>query len=235
MKNAPAHDDGSAVIDPINLMLDTVTFHEVIYTLDWHPPNHISFVDNVKLRKLHQSSKIQDPSTVKILDTVVFQGSDGHPMEQTLWPRHAVQNTSGAELHPKLKFFPGAKKVYKGTNPDLDAYSALLDNEKKAPSSDLKMFIDEVGATDVYVSGLATDFCAGATALDAMLLGYRTIFVEDALRGVSPDGIQRTKRKILEGDGVLVDVAKVGNMVKGLDRRPELGLYLARQIQKKRN
>ena len=36
-------------------------------------------------------------------DTVVFEGVNGQPMKQRLWPRHCVQESWGAELHKDLK------------------------------------------------------------------------------------------------------------------------------------
>jgi len=46
------------VVEPINRLLDSVEFDSVYYTLDWHPENHISFVDNVSTRRLHSSSHV---------------------------------------------------------------------------------------------------------------------------------------------------------------------------------
>lgn len=47
------------VIDPINKLLETVTFDVYCYSLDWHPDDHLSFVDNVHDRKLHESSPVR--------------------------------------------------------------------------------------------------------------------------------------------------------------------------------
>ena len=41
-------------------MLDEVKFDTVVYSLDWHPANHVSFVDNVALRKLHKDNKVRE-------------------------------------------------------------------------------------------------------------------------------------------------------------------------------
>merc|ERR1712214_145106 len=60
--NCPAGEKGEEVVEPINKMIDTVKFNEVAYSLDWHPANHISFADNVTLRKLDESSPIKDPA-----------------------------------------------------------------------------------------------------------------------------------------------------------------------------
>ena len=50
--------NGNDVLKPINKMLDTVPFDSVFYSLDWHPENHVSFIENVHLRKTHPSSNV---------------------------------------------------------------------------------------------------------------------------------------------------------------------------------
>ena len=47
------------VVSPINKMIDTVPFNVLTYSLDWHPSDHLSFADNVTIRKLHESSKVR--------------------------------------------------------------------------------------------------------------------------------------------------------------------------------
>ena len=46
------------VVAPINRMIELVPFDAFYYSLDWHPQDHISFIDNVKLRKLDADSKV---------------------------------------------------------------------------------------------------------------------------------------------------------------------------------
>jgi len=132
--NCPAGQNGEDVVSPINRLIDTVPFDMHCYSLDWHPSDHISFVDTVHLRKLHTDSTLQDPSKANMYDTVVFEG-DGKTlpylkMEQTLWPRHCVQESWGAELHKDLKVHPSGRVIHKGVNPDIDSYSAFFDNAK---------------------------------------------------------------------------------------------------------
>ncbi|RVE52563.1 hypothetical protein evm_002682 [Chilo suppressalis] len=88
------------VVEPINRLLDTVPFDAVFYSLDWHPPDHVSFIDNVHMRELHPSSPVS-ADKAQAYDTVVFAGPP--PMKQRLWPRHCVQDTWGADLHKDLK------------------------------------------------------------------------------------------------------------------------------------
>ena len=61
IKNCPAGQNGEEVVPPINRLLDTVPFTMHCYSLDWHPADHISFIDNVKMRKLSPESKVLMP------------------------------------------------------------------------------------------------------------------------------------------------------------------------------
>lgn len=46
------------VVDPINKLIDTVEFDAVFYSLDWHPSDHVSFIDNIKQRPIHPTSPV---------------------------------------------------------------------------------------------------------------------------------------------------------------------------------
>lgn len=100
LKHCPAAEDGYDVVIPINNILSQKLFDNVIYTLDWHPPDHCSFVDNVHKYPVHESSPI-GAKEAKTFDTVVY--SEPIVVQQKLWPVHCVQNTWGAELHNDLK------------------------------------------------------------------------------------------------------------------------------------
>ncbi|XP_047994001.1 uncharacterized protein LOC125232396 [Leguminivora glycinivorella] len=222
-----AQQDGSEVVEPINRLLETIPFDCVFYSLDWHPPDHVSFIDNVHLRELHVSSPVSADKAAAH-DTVVFAGPP--PMRQKLWPRHCVQDTWGAELHPDLKVVDGAVKVYKGTNPEVDSYSVFWDN-KKLSDTTLSHELRARGATDIYICGLAYDVCVGATIADALAIGYRAILIDDASRGVDLSDIEKTKNTIINNNGVIVNSDQVAAMVDGRDRRPELGYKLAMELK----
>lgn len=83
----------------------------MFYSLDWHPSDHISFIDNIKTRALHESSPL-DADSAQVFDTVVFEGPP--TIKQRLWPRHCVQDSWGSELHKDLKIVENSVKVYKG-------------------------------------------------------------------------------------------------------------------------
>lgn len=60
------------VIDPINKLIDTVEFDAVFYSLDWHPADHVSFIDNIKQRPIHPTSPVSINVRVR-LPPVRFQ------------------------------------------------------------------------------------------------------------------------------------------------------------------
>jgi nicotinamidase/pyrazinamidase len=107
----------------------------------------------------------------------------GHASFETLWNPHCVQNTEGAEFVPALDTSRVAHVFLKGTDPAVDSYSGFFDNEHKR-STGLGDYLRAQGVTDVFICGLATDYCVKFTALDALRLGFRTTVVADACRGV---------------------------------------------------
>ncbi|XP_058795712.1 nicotinamidase isoform X2 [Phymastichus coffea] len=228
IKKCAARHDGSEVIEPINKLLDSVPFDNVFYSLDWHPDDHVSFIDNLNLRELDESSGITKEEA-RVYDTVTFKGPP--ILKQRLWPRHCVQDSWGAELHRDLKIVEHGVKVYKGTNPEVDSYSVFWDNKKLSETS-LSSQLQERGVTDIYVCGVAYDVCVGATAIDALASGYRTILIDDACRGVDLVDIEKTKANVIGSHGVIVTSGQVKAMVEGRDRRPELGYKLAMEINK---
>ncbi|KAK7869347.1 hypothetical protein R5R35_012893 [Gryllus longicercus] len=227
ISHCSAKQNGAEVIEPINKLLDTVDFDAVVYSLDWHPSDHVSFIDNIHLRKVDSSSP-KSSEEAKVYDTVIFEGPP--PMKQRLWPRHCVQESWGAELHKNLKVVDNAIKVYKGTNPDVDSYSVFWDN-KKLSDTTLCSELKQRNATDIYVCGLAYDVCVGATAADSLASGYRTILIDDCSRGVDLEDIEQTKKNVTSHNGVIVDSSQVKAMVEGRDRRPELGYKLAVELK----
>ena len=155
--------DGDKVIPVANQL--QAAFPLVVATQDWHPPNHGSFAAN------HPGKK-------------VFEQIDLNDLPQTLWPVHCVQGTPGAELAPELQTENITKIFPKGTDPDIDSYSGLFDNGHRK-STGLGEWLKVQGVTEVFVCGLATDYCVKFTALDAAQLGFKTCFIEDASRGVN--------------------------------------------------
>ncbi|CAH1725196.1 nicotinamidase isoform X1 [Aphis gossypii] len=228
ISNCSAQQNGLEVIEPINHLLDTVNFDSVFYSFDWHPIDHISFIENLSLRPLDSSSQIK-ADNAKLYDTVIFEGSP--KIKQRLWPKHCVQDSWGAQLYKDLKVVDNAVKIYKGTISDVDSYSVFWDN-KKLTQTTLGTQLAQLNATDIYVCGLAYDVCVGATVADALSIGYRTILIDDCCRGVDLNDIEKTKNHVVKNHGVIAQSHEIKTMVEGRDRRPELGYKLALEIEK---
>jgi nicotinamidase/pyrazinamidase len=155
--------EGDQVIPVVNRLQPH--FDLVAATRDWHPPDHVSFVTQHEGRQ---------PGEV----------IQHHGLDQILWPVHCVQGTPGAELHPDLDRNRIDNVIEKGVDRDLDSYSGFFDNGHRKATG-LGDWLKEQGVTDVYVCGLATDYCVKFTALDAADLGFATYLIRDGSRGVN--------------------------------------------------
>lgn len=140
-------------------------FEWVIATQDWHPANHSSFAAN------------NPPKNIG--DVIELYG-----LPQILWPVHCVQNTIGANFVPNLSTTHIKAVFQKGTDPNIDSYSGFFDNGKRK-STGLGSFLLQQGITDVYIMGLALDYCVKFSALDAVSLGFNTYLIADACRAVN--------------------------------------------------
>ena len=85
--------------------------------------------------------------------------------------------------------------IRKGTKSEVDSYSAFSD-PKKLVITELERTLRRKDVTDLYICGLAWDYCVGNTALDAQDLGFRTIVIEDCTRGLDEGKIQGMKNDI---------------------------------------
>ncbi len=101
LRDAPAGQDGLQLIQPMNAFLDATSgaFDKTVYSIDWHPANHVSFLSNAGLREHRVVSG--DDRDLKVLDVVEFRGPPA--FNQTLWPDHCVQGSDGAKLYDDLK------------------------------------------------------------------------------------------------------------------------------------
>jgi nicotinamidase/pyrazinamidase len=182
--------EGDRVVEAINCMQSE--FDLVVATQDWHPAKHGSFAAN------HPG---HSPG-----EQIELAG-----LPQILWPVHCVQDTPGAELHPGLDRSRIARVFHKGTDPSVDSYSGFFDNGRRT-STGLGDYLKDQGVTDVYVCGVATDYCVKATVLDAVALGFKTHLLEDGCRGVElrEGDVQRAVEEMRRQGVVIVQ----GNIVE---------------------
>jgi len=161
-------------------------FELVVATQDWHPPDHGSFAAN------HPAKK---PGDRIILDGI----------EQILWPVHCVQNTHGAEFAPSFDTSRIAHIFHKGIDPRIDSYSTFFDNAHRRHTG-LAHYLEKRWIKDIYLLGLALDYCVKYSALDARQLGLNTHVILDGCRGIElePGDIGRALDEMKEADAVLL-------------------------------
>ena len=158
--------DGDAIIPVVNALQSQ--FDLVVATQDWHPAGHQSFASS-------HAGRAQ------------FEEIDLHGLPQVLWPDHCTQASMGAALAPALHSERIEAIFRKGTNPEIDSYSAFFDNGHRK-STGLADYLRGRGVTEVFVAGLAADYCVYYSALDALEAGFATTVITDATRAISADG-----------------------------------------------
>ena len=185
--------DGDQVVAVANRAMKK--FDLVVATQDWHPATHGSFAANHPWR--YPGSKI------------MLNG-----LEQILSPIHCVQGSFGAEFVQELDTSKFEKVFVKGTDPSIDSYSGFYDNGRRK-STGLAEYLRQRGIEEVYILGLALDYCVKYSVLDALEEGFKTYVILDGCRAVNlqeGDGERAVEEMVAKG---AVVVAAAGIKVKG--------------------
>lgn len=157
---------GHEIVPLINLVAGR--FGALVVTQDWHPVDHHSFASNHADRA--PFSRVEMPYG-----------------EQVLWPEHCVQGSEGAEFHEDLLVEGADMVLRKGFRAHVDSYSAFFENDRTTPTG-LAGYLRERGFSDIFLAGLATDFCVAFSAIDAARLGFGVTVLEDACRAIDIEG-----------------------------------------------
>lgn len=175
--------EGDAIL-PVVARLLTGPFPHAFATQDWHPADHLSFAS-------------QHPGRAPFESVSMPYGP------QTLWPDHAVQGSRNAGLHPALPQAGIELILRKGFRREIDSYSTFFENDHRTPTG-LDAWLRARGVRRLFLAGLATDYCVGWSAEDAVRLGFDVVVVQDACRGIGlplPEGgttLDATRRRLGE-------------------------------------
>jgi nicotinamidase/pyrazinamidase len=177
---------GDEVIPIANALMPR--FPLVVASQDWHPADHASFASQ------HPGSR---PGAI-----IELRGS-----KQVVWPDHCVQHTHGAEFPPELNVAGIHHVVQKGTDREVDSYSAFFDNDRQTPTG-LENFLHRKHVTGICVVGLATDYCVKFSVLDARECGYAVTVVREGIRGVGlqPGDCDRAVKEMQTAGARLIGV-----------------------------
>ena len=181
---ALAVNEGDLIIPRINALMDE--FSTVVLTQDWHTADHSSFAD------MHPGAE-------------PFTQIDMPYGKQTLWPRHCVQGSAGAEFHAELRTDPAHLIIRKGFRSAIDSYSALFENDHTTPTG-LQGYLTARGITKLTLVGLATDFCVAFSALDAARLGFDVTVLEGACRAIDLGGSLAVQKDAMRHAGVALNL-----------------------------
>ena len=173
---------GNEIIDIVNSLIPQ--FDVVVATQDWHPVNHKSFAS-------------------QHIDKQVFEMIDLNGLPQVLWPNHCVQGSFGAEFYKELNANAIEAVFRKGMDVEVDSYSGFFDNGRRNTTG-LTGFLKEKLITEVYVCGLAGDFCVQYTANDALQQGFKTYLIPDAIRSINAVDFDKIKDEFVKNGGFLL-------------------------------
>ncbi len=125
--------------------------------------------------------------------------SDSPEYRDGSWPPHCVQNTPGADWCATLDMPMNAILVSKGDDPGREAYSAF-----QVDRFDLAQFLRLRRVERLFITGLATEYCVRQTILDALAAGFTVYLLEDAVRGISPEGAASALREMREAGAIVI-------------------------------
>jgi nicotinamidase/pyrazinamidase len=174
--------DGDRIVPVVNVLIER--FEHVVLTQDWHPAGHSSFAST-------HAGKAP-------FETITMPYG-----EQTLWPDHCIQGSPGADFHPGLEWSKAEMVIRKGFRGDIDSYSAFFENDHTTPTG-LAGYLKERGIGKITLCGLATDFCVGFSALDAIRSGFEVAVMLEASRGIDLGGSMGAMLDRMKQQGVML-------------------------------
>jgi nicotinamidase/pyrazinamidase len=143
-------------------------------------------------------------------DEPVFLSRDWHRKDTKhfaayggTWPVHCVMLTDGARFHPELIVDNQVQLISKGLG-DTDCYSAF-------DETDLTSRLRALDVEELWIGGLATDYCVKSTVLDALKEGFRVKALAYAMRAV--------ELKPGDGERAIEDMRNAGAEIVGTESR----------------
>jgi nicotinamidase/pyrazinamidase len=128
----------------------------------------------------------------------IYVSRDWHPAghvsfekEGGSWPPHCLQDSLGAEFHPKLTLVGDEVIITKGVRFDQDQNSVF-------DQTGLAHRLRKDGVERLLVGGLAEDVCVLASVLDARREGLTVTVIGAATRPVTAEGGKEAMKKMKE-------------------------------------
>ena len=178
--------DGEKIIQCINDAQKE--FKTIILTQDWHPQEHSSFASN------H--------------DAEPYTNIDMEYGSQILWPDHCVQGSTGANFHKNLNTNKSDLILRKGSKPKIDSYSAFFENDKNTTTG-LEGYLIKKDIKQLYLCGLAFDYCVFYSALDGVKLGFEVCVFQDLTKAIDLNNSKKIAKESMIEKGIkLINFSK---------------------------
>ena len=171
--------DGEKIIEYINGAQEE--FETIILTQDWHPQEHSSFASNHGAEPYSNIEMEYGP--------------------QILWPDHCIQGSTGASFHKNLNTNKSDIILRKGSNPKIDSYSAFFENDKNTPTG-LEGYLVKKEIKQLYLCGLALDYCVFYSALDGVNLGFDVFVFQDLSKAIDLNKSEEIAKKAMIESGI---------------------------------
>ncbi|MDP2436111.1 MAG: nicotinamidase [archaeon] len=208
---------GDQVLPVIDWVRTKRQWDMVVFSQDWHPTSHVSFASShgdlpvnsvMELSYTSAGDLCAGPNIMPSYSVPCVPSDVSMVLNQTLWPVHCLQNSPGAMLSKALLRLPSDPVVQKGYHVQIDSYSAFWDNGHMFPTA-LQGILQQANITEIFVAGLALDFCVFYTSMDGNALGYRTYVIQDASRGISPQGVDQALSQMRASGITIVNATQI--------------------------
>lgn len=147
----------------------------------------------------------------EILDTFpILFIRDHHPADHSsfqeqggIWPVHCVAGTKGGEVHEALAPYVREELTFdKGCDKSLEQYSGFEGvNNAGQPLGEILELLD---TTDVYVCGIATEYCVRNTCEDLLKAGHKVHLLKDCIAYVDHEGHKKALED-MEKEGIIIE------------------------------
>ena len=147
------------------------------------------------LKFIDSQTKGQGGEEHEILDTFpILFIRDHHPADHSsfkeqggIWPAHCVAGTRGGEIHDDLRPYASEELTFdKGCDKAVEQYSGF--EGINTAEQTLGEILELLDTTDVYVCGIATEYCVRNTCEDLQKAGFKVRLLKDCLAYVDHQG-----------------------------------------------
>jgi len=163
------------------------------------------------LKYIDSQTRGQGGEDHEILDTFpILFIRDHHPADHSsfkeqggIWPAHCVAGTHGGEIHEELKPYAVEELIFdKGCDRGIEQYSGFEGINNAGQS--LGEILGLLDTTDVYVCGIATEYCVRNTCEDLLKAGFRVHLLKDCIAYVDHEGHLKALKEMAE-EGIIIE------------------------------